>query len=107
MKKKTKRILLALATVVVMIPVIAWGSYKVWARHAGSQAVVALMSEEQLIALGHEILESEPGSMPPHTISICFRLEEVDPELADACFEHILLTVGSAEQPKQSGEETP
>ena len=107
MKKKAKRILLALAVVVVMVPAIAWVGFRVWARHAGSQAVVALMSDEQLIALGHDILASDPESMPPHTISICFRLMEIDPELAEKCFERIESTARPAPYPNSIREEDP
>ena len=51
---KKKRILLVLAAVLVMIPVIAWVGFRIWARHAGSWAVTGLMSDEQLIAICQE-----------------------------------------------------
>lgn len=47
------------------------------------------MSEEEAIAIGQKILVCENGTLPQHAFAVMFRLQEIDPELAEACFRHI------------------
>lgn len=103
---KKKRILLVLAAVLVMIPVIAWVGFRIWARHAGSWAVTGLMSDEQLIAICQEALECEQGQVPEHIGAAVVRMEEIDPKLASAVTLH-LGKISNPESTLVSWDETP
>lgn len=66
-----------------------------------SWEATANMTDEELIAIGQAVLRGGQGNMPDHAFAACFRLEEIDPELAEACFRHIEDTALPAVKPKQ------
>ncbi|MCI8386163.1 MAG: trypsin-like peptidase domain-containing protein [Acutalibacter sp.] len=101
---KKKFVLLALA--VVLVAAISVTAFAVLEEpeeepYVDSWEATENMTDEELIAIGHEILGCGQGSLPQYAFAVCFRLEEIDPDLADACFDYILKNALPAEQPKQ------
>lgn len=105
---KRKFVLLALAAVLVAaISVTAFAVLEEPEEepYVDSWEVTGNMTEEELIAIGEQYLCD--GQITRHLFAVIVRLQDIDPELSQACFQRVQEASAPARLPEQKYEDTP
>lgn len=105
---KKKFVLLALA--VVMAAAISVTAFAVLEEpeeepYVDSWEVTGNMTEEELIAIGEQYLCD--GQITRHLFAVIVRLQDIDPELSQACLQRVQEASAPASRPEQNYEDAP
>ena len=103
---KKKLVLLALALVMVVALSSAALADLSEPDFVDSWEVTGNMTEEELTAIVEEVLHCRQGTIPDHAFAAMVRMQDINPELANAAFDHMAEIAVPAEKP-QRDESTP